>query len=65
MATSNPTIVKKTSTNYITNQYWLALQLVLTKVMARAKSTFFTWAVGLDKYQEQKKNIYIYIYGQF
>ena len=32
---------------------WLALQLVLTKVMARLLAMFLAWAVGLGKYLEQ------------
>ena len=36
---------KKTSTNHITNLYWLALQLGFTKVMTEVMALFLAWAV--------------------
>ena len=38
------TIINKTSTNHITNQYWVQVFLLdLTKIMARARAMFLAW----------------------
>ena len=38
-------MIKKTSTNHITNWYWDSSSACLTKVMARAMAMFLAWEV--------------------